>query len=594
VPKPALQRLMRRVCNSMHAQPYHNFEHVCDVTQAVYMMVRAPTAVRFLPEHHRFAVLLAAIMHDLDHPGYSNLFLKHSSHALSLRYGPEGTLEKHHATLALALLDDPATDVLQGCDPSERAEIRRLIEKCILATDMSRHRAIVDDVAALMPQHYEATVTNERHERLQALAERPRAAAAAMRFATLDVPGGGGPLRRSRSLSTSRPGSEAAPPDAAQRAPAPRTRQGSVPNLSKSVSPLVPGAVDAHVNLPASAADEPAKRPRAPSPPAKRAAAPPSTVAPAAPDPPVVLSADQSLRGGSVRGGASARKGAAGMPKLKVAPAANATAAPPPLLEGPPPARHLFDRRRGSIDALINSGQVRGRARARLRVRACSVCARRVRARARFPLSSLNSHARAPACSRALAPRAPPRAPPQSEAVLLLFIKAADLSNVARPAHANERWVSRIYAEFHRQARAEAQSLYPPSPGMAEADSVAKGQIFFGKAICRPLFVMLANVLPEAGPLLDQLDLNLERWGQAAALEDGVALAQPAALAAPPSAPPPFAVPLTTIADEASMSDHDAPRVPLSTVADAGDDSVEGASSKSAATAAASDALPPP
>lgn len=115
--------------------------------------------------------------------------------------------------------------------------------------------------------------------------------------------------------------------------------------------------------------------------------------------------------------------------------------------------------------------------------------------------------------------------------MLLLFIKAADLSNVARPPHANERWVSRIYAEFHRQGRAEKERALAVSPGMGEADSVAKGQVFFGGVICRPLFVMLAGVVPEAGPFLDQLDFNLGRWQAAAALEDEAAAAAAAAKA---------------------------------------------------------------
>ncbi|KAG8458813.1 hypothetical protein KFE25_005240 [Diacronema lutheri] len=344
IPMATLNTLMARVRGVMRAQPYHNFQHVCDVTQAVFIFVQAPTAIAHLPPIHRFAVLLAALMHDLDHPGFTNLFLKHSGSELTQKYGPDGTLEKHHAALALAMLDAPETDVLVHCTPAERAEVRRLLEKCVLATDMSRHKTIIDDVAKLMPKHFEAAVQHTRVERMTSLQ----------------------PLR--------------------------------------------------------------ARLPAAPV---------------------------HNARGA---------KGAGGLPERT-------------SHDDEARARHLFDRRRESIDRLVKSGQ--------------------------------------------------------TEAILLLFIKAADLSNVSRPAHANERWVSKIYAEFHRQGRAEAERAFPPSPGMAESDSVAKGQIFFGGVICRPLFVMLAGVVPEAVPFLDQLDLNLERWKAAAALEDADAAARAGAAAEP-------------------------------------------------------------
>lgn len=81
------------------------------------------------------------------------------------------------------------------------------------------------------------------------------------------------------------------------------------------------------------------------------------------------------------------------------------------------------------------------------------------------------------------------------------------------------RWVSRVYTEFHRQGRAEREANYTLSPGMGEEDSVAKGQVFFGTVICRPLFVLLADVLPETQPILAQLHANLETWKSFAAFE---------------------------------------------------------------------------
>lgn len=405
IPMPALVALMRRVQQSMHAQPYHNFQHICDVAQAVFMLICAPTSVNYIPPLHRLSVLLAAIMHDLDHPGFTNAFLLHSKAPLVFKYGPESTLEKHHAALALALLDAPETDVLARLPADDRADARRLIEKCILATDMSRHKAIVEDVARIMPKNYVATVQQHKAERLEALChgvEPP-----------LPQPLLPKPIDR-RSLAHA-------------RRLRPFTR-----HLRKEASAPAPAATHRSLLFP----------PKAQA----AAASKLSEVSVQAPQGSRTASAhSEPERGESFQGAETSASSAS-----------------------TPVARHLFDRRRSSIDSLIRSGQ--------------------------------------------------------TEAVLLLFIKAADLSNVARPAHANERWVSRIYSEFHRQGRAEVARAFAVSPGMGEADSVAKGQVFFGEVICRPLFVMLAGVVPEAGLILDQLDENLERWKQAAALEESAAV----------------------------------------------------------------------
>ena len=49
--------------------PYHNFYHCCDVTHATYRFLRL-TGERLRPSRwEQLALLLAAICHDMDHPG---------------------------------------------------------------------------------------------------------------------------------------------------------------------------------------------------------------------------------------------------------------------------------------------------------------------------------------------------------------------------------------------------------------------------------------------------------------------------------------------------------------------------------------------
>ena len=46
---------------------------------------------------HQLAMLLAALCHDLEHPGVDSVFLKKSNSALTILYGTDsGCLERHH------------------------------------------------------------------------------------------------------------------------------------------------------------------------------------------------------------------------------------------------------------------------------------------------------------------------------------------------------------------------------------------------------------------------------------------------------------------------------------------------------------------
>jgi hypothetical protein len=86
----------------------------------------------------QFALLLAAFMHDVDHPGVSNAFLSNVEDALALRYNDAAVLENHHAALTCEMMRDAVggTDVLSPFPLAERKRMRQLVITSILATDM--------------------------------------------------------------------------------------------------------------------------------------------------------------------------------------------------------------------------------------------------------------------------------------------------------------------------------------------------------------------------------------------------------------------------------------------------------------------------
>mmetsp|Transcript_52110 Transcript_52110/g.86666 ORF Transcript_52110/g.86666 Transcript_52110/m.86666 type:complete len:566 (+) Transcript_52110:64-1761(+) len=118
--------------------PYHNFTHAFDVTQAVYVMLSANGAAFFEPIE-QFGIMIAAIAHDLDHPGLNNNFQINTGSPLAERWNDQSVLENHHCSLLWSLLKSSNAELLKSFEPDERREIRRLTTQSILLTDMSKH-----------------------------------------------------------------------------------------------------------------------------------------------------------------------------------------------------------------------------------------------------------------------------------------------------------------------------------------------------------------------------------------------------------------------------------------------------------------------
>jgi high affinity cGMP-specific 3',5'-cyclic phosphodiesterase 9 len=82
---------------------------------------------------------LAAVCHDLDHPGNSNVLELATRTAVAQRY-PESPLENHHRALSVdrdGVLDE--FGLLSGLDAGEAALVRHGMSELILATDMAKH-----------------------------------------------------------------------------------------------------------------------------------------------------------------------------------------------------------------------------------------------------------------------------------------------------------------------------------------------------------------------------------------------------------------------------------------------------------------------
>lgn len=117
---------------------YHNCTHAADVTQALHCLISEPMLYGSLSPLELFASLVAAMCHDLDHPGVNQSFLLNTSSYLASIHGRHSLLERHHCHAAKAILKE--SQLLDHLLPDERQEVLSLMEDMILATDVSRNK----------------------------------------------------------------------------------------------------------------------------------------------------------------------------------------------------------------------------------------------------------------------------------------------------------------------------------------------------------------------------------------------------------------------------------------------------------------------
>ncbi|RDD46227.1 High affinity cAMP-specific 3',5'-cyclic phosphodiesterase 7A [Trichoplax sp. H2] len=134
-----LMRLCKLIEESYHRRnPFHNSTHAADVTQAVHCYLLEAKIADSLSEIEIFYSLLAALLHDIDHPGVNQNFLIATSHFLPKIFGVISVLENHHCRAAIALLRD--SGVIEHLPSSQRRFIEDQIVALILSTDMAKQQ----------------------------------------------------------------------------------------------------------------------------------------------------------------------------------------------------------------------------------------------------------------------------------------------------------------------------------------------------------------------------------------------------------------------------------------------------------------------
>ncbi|XP_037689055.1 high affinity cAMP-specific and IBMX-insensitive 3',5'-cyclic phosphodiesterase 8A isoform X3 [Choloepus didactylus] len=126
--------------NYHSSNPYHNSTHSADVLHATAYFLSKERIKQTLDPVDEVAALIAATIHDVDHPGRTNSFLCNAGSELAILYNDTAVLESHHAALAFQLTTrDDKCNIFKNMERNDYRTLRQGIIDMVLATEMTKH-----------------------------------------------------------------------------------------------------------------------------------------------------------------------------------------------------------------------------------------------------------------------------------------------------------------------------------------------------------------------------------------------------------------------------------------------------------------------
>ncbi|XP_040841882.1 high affinity cAMP-specific and IBMX-insensitive 3',5'-cyclic phosphodiesterase 8B isoform X8 [Ochotona curzoniae] len=126
--------------NYHSSNAYHNSTHAADVLHATAFFLGKERVKGSLDHLDEVAALIAATVHDVDHPGRTNSFLCNAGSELAVLYNDTAVLESHHTALAFQLtVKDTKCNIFKNIDRNHYRTLRQAIIDMVLATEMTKH-----------------------------------------------------------------------------------------------------------------------------------------------------------------------------------------------------------------------------------------------------------------------------------------------------------------------------------------------------------------------------------------------------------------------------------------------------------------------
>ncbi|XP_071988064.1 high affinity cGMP-specific 3',5'-cyclic phosphodiesterase 9A-like isoform X1 [Engystomops pustulosus] len=150
----ALQQFLLSVQDHYRQNPFHNFRHGFCVTQMMYSVIHLCHLQDLLSPQDIISLMIAALCHDVDHPGLNNNYQVNAQTELASRYQNKSPLENHHCAVTMEILSQMQCNIFLHSE--EASSILEEISELILATDMAHHPQILQalqDIQTFSPSN---------------------------------------------------------------------------------------------------------------------------------------------------------------------------------------------------------------------------------------------------------------------------------------------------------------------------------------------------------------------------------------------------------------------------------------------------------
>lgn len=131
--------------------PYHNSIHAADVTQAMHCFIQEKKIRKHMTHLETLSSILAAVCHDLDHPGVNQTFLVATNNPLASLYDNNSVLENHHWRFALCIFKE--SQLFDHFENDLFEEMKMQLKHLILATDIARQNEYLRRFKDLTSSH---------------------------------------------------------------------------------------------------------------------------------------------------------------------------------------------------------------------------------------------------------------------------------------------------------------------------------------------------------------------------------------------------------------------------------------------------------